>query len=140
MVDYSELVKSLRSDYQLAEAIVNGAQGVGNAAYLIARHRIASETELAARLKDPAMVHVNMLSGGIAKPPATSIWHIYGKELLDAMPQEYRVAAQEAAIRAAIEACAKVAEESWDIGRPSVEYSDAIRALSVEQIMKEMGE
>ena len=36
-------VTPTEGDYQLAEAIVNGAQGVGNAAQLIARHRQAAE-------------------------------------------------------------------------------------------------
>ena len=41
-------------------------------------------------LADPQAVHLNMLRGGIAKPSPVNIWHIYGKELLDAMPDEYR--------------------------------------------------
>jgi len=37
-------------------------------------------------LTDPNTVHVNMLAGRIAKPSPAQIWHIYGAELLAAMP------------------------------------------------------
>ncbi len=33
--------------------------------------------ELSERLKDPAVVHINMLRGGIAKPTPTQIGHLY---------------------------------------------------------------
>ena len=48
--------------------------------------------ELEGNLTDPQAVHVNMLRGGIAKPSPANIWHIYGRELLDAMPDELRQA------------------------------------------------
>lgn len=53
--------------------------------------RLTAElTDIKAALEVPANVHVNMLRGGIAKPSAQSIWHLYGRELLDAMPDDYR--------------------------------------------------
>ncbi len=62
-----------------------------------ARHR---ETALE-ELKDPHMVHVNMLRGTIAKPSARSIWHIYGQSLAHEMPTEIRRGIQNAALEEA---------------------------------------
>jgi hypothetical protein len=42
MTDKVEVTPT-EADYDLAEAIVHGAQGLGNAAHLIARHRLAAE-------------------------------------------------------------------------------------------------
>lgn len=67
------------------------------------------------RLRDPATVHVNMLRGGIAKPSPTNIWHIYGRELLVAMPKEY-VAEEKARLLEALRACAPIART--DVVKP----------------------
>ena len=48
----------------------------------------SDEQEVERALADPNAVHINMLRGGIAKPSARQIWHIYGKELADEMPEE----------------------------------------------------
>lgn len=55
---------------------------------------LQSDQQQAELLSDPTAVHVNMLRGGIAKPTPANIWHIYGRELLDAMPDEFRAGLQ----------------------------------------------
>jgi len=56
------------------------------AAIAVLRRHCATAAELA----DPVLVHVSMLRGGIAKPSSANIWHIYGRELLDTMPDDIR--------------------------------------------------
>lgn len=48
-----------------------------------------AEGQLAA-LKDPQAVHVALLRGSIAKPGPECAWHLYQRDLLDAMPADYR--------------------------------------------------
>lgn len=65
------------------------------AAAVIAADRaglVARIAELEGALRDPDIVHVNMLRGSIARPSPAAIWHIYQGELLDAMPSDYRAA------------------------------------------------
>ena len=75
-----------------------------------AAHRIAALAERDAQLLDPTVVHVNMLAGKIAKLPPEQIWHIYRRELLDAMPGDIRADAEERGRIAAYERAAEIAE------------------------------
>lgn len=44
--------------------------------------------ELEAALRDPVVVHLNMLRGGIALPSVANIVHLYGAEVLrEALPE-----------------------------------------------------
>lgn len=52
-----------------------------------------AEGQLAA-LKDPQAVHIAMLRGSIAKPGPECAWHLYQRDLLDAMPADYRAEAE----------------------------------------------
>ncbi len=76
-----------------------------------AAHRIAALAERDAQLLDPTVVHVNMLAGKIAKLPPEQIWHIYRRELLDAMPGDIRADAEERGRIAAYERAAVIAED-----------------------------
>jgi len=74
-------------------------------------------------LQDPIAVHANMLRGGIAKPSPTNVWHLYGRELFDAMPHEFRQAARERALDEA-------ADPSWSrVADGAEDIADAIRKL-----------
>lgn len=42
------------------------------------------------RLADHVAVHRAMLQGHIAKPSPANIWHLYQRDLLDAMPDEFK--------------------------------------------------
>jgi hypothetical protein len=88
-----------------------------------------SDDELREALRDPAVVHLNMLRGGIAKPSVAQIWHLYGAALLEGMPAEHRGAAlrqvEQRAYRDAV----------WGLERRAAEYRQSIVGLTVNQAM-----
>jgi hypothetical protein len=95
-------------------------------------------------LADPAAVHVNMLRGGIAKPTVAQIWHLYGAELLAAMPAEHLSAALRQVEQRAYERAAQMAKtvDLFDGDRlknsdPRVTISTAIRALATLALIRD---
>lgn len=87
---------------------------------LIAERIETFVTSLVPRLKSPDAVHVNMLSGTIARPSIAQIVHLYGREALLAAtltPAEYAVIAERRR---------QVEEEGW-----TPEHDDAHRGAAL---------
>ena len=88
---------------QIAELVLDGTiLGVGSAETVreakdLIDHLLAELARTNEALRDPAAVHVNKLRGGIAKPSARNIWHLYGeKALIAEAPEHIRSALQPA--------------------------------------------
>jgi len=88
-------------------------------------------------LQDPIAVHANMLRGGIAKPSPTNIWHLYGRELFDAMPHEFRQAARERALDEAAEVAFKYPFTDHEHSNPAVCWNAAQEIASQIRKLKE---
>lgn len=78
-----------RDAMNFAQLVRWSATGGNPAVTALATDTTPSRDEIEA-LKDPNVVHVNMLRGGIAKPSHAQIWHIYGAALAQDMPDDVR--------------------------------------------------